>query len=297
MQIQQLKYFIAVTERGSISSAAEELHISQPTISVAIKDLETELGHALLTRSPKGVRLTSFGSAVYKSIEKILEELENLKAPKAPLVSVCIIEANPKLVELVAAFSELNPDVRFFIKHLPKGGSDTTLYDFYVDEAPPPSHHRWFDHYPIQPKEFYAVLPAKNPLSLREIINPGELKDELFAFVTSSDMENYEQVYYMCIEHGFTPRIGAITDSAREKIDLLVQGVYSGIITSNWYECYTDSDNIRLVLLDTVENKGKYYSLYYSDKTQRNPYAMMFYDFVCEYLERERRGAMLSKQP
>ena len=51
MTIQFLKYIVAVTENGSITEAAKQLHISQPSLSAAVKEVEKEVGFALFTRS------------------------------------------------------------------------------------------------------------------------------------------------------------------------------------------------------------------------------------------------------
>jgi LysR family transcriptional regulator, hca operon transcriptional activator len=64
MELRHLRYFVAVVEEGSLTVAAERrLHTSQPSLSRQIKDLEYEVGEALLTRSTGGVELTSAGRA------------------------------------------------------------------------------------------------------------------------------------------------------------------------------------------------------------------------------------------
>ena len=59
--LQQLHYFIEVAAEGSISAAADLLYVSQPTMSAAMKDLETRIGRPLFTRSARGVVLTVDG--------------------------------------------------------------------------------------------------------------------------------------------------------------------------------------------------------------------------------------------
>jgi DNA-binding transcriptional LysR family regulator len=64
MELRHLRYFAAVAETGNLSRAAEKLFIAQPPLSVQIRQLEEELGQALFTRHPKGVRLTAAGQAL-----------------------------------------------------------------------------------------------------------------------------------------------------------------------------------------------------------------------------------------
>ena len=70
MEFRVLKYFLAVAREKSITNAAKKLHISQPTLSKQIKQLEAELGQKLFTRTNYSIRLTEAGYS-YKSALKI----------------------------------------------------------------------------------------------------------------------------------------------------------------------------------------------------------------------------------
>src|ERR1700686_1330 len=64
MELRHLRYFVAVVEEGSLTTAAEKrLHTSQPSLSRQIRDLEDEVGADLLSRSVHGVELTAVGQA------------------------------------------------------------------------------------------------------------------------------------------------------------------------------------------------------------------------------------------
>lgn len=61
MTLQLLKYIVAITEIGSITEAAKQLHISQPSLSAALKEAEKEVGFDIFTRSRSGIALTKEG--------------------------------------------------------------------------------------------------------------------------------------------------------------------------------------------------------------------------------------------
>jgi LysR family hca operon transcriptional activator len=61
MELRHLRYFVAVVEEGSLTSAAERLHTSQPSLSRQVRDLEYEVGAELLSRSVHGVEVTAAG--------------------------------------------------------------------------------------------------------------------------------------------------------------------------------------------------------------------------------------------
>ena len=72
MDLRQLRYFIAVAEELSFTKAATRLHLSQPPVSRAIKQLEEELNVKLLERSKQYVRLTPAGSNFYVEARMVL---------------------------------------------------------------------------------------------------------------------------------------------------------------------------------------------------------------------------------
>ncbi|MBQ7175322.1 MAG: LysR family transcriptional regulator [Lachnospiraceae bacterium] len=76
MKLQQLEYFIAVSKYGSLGKAAAQLYTSQPNVSKVIHTLETELGHPLFERTTRGLRLNSYGKAIYEYASDILKNAE-----------------------------------------------------------------------------------------------------------------------------------------------------------------------------------------------------------------------------
>ena len=72
MELRVLQYFLAIAREQSISKAAEFLHISQPTLSRQIKDMEEELGKQLFIRGNRKITLTEEGMILRKRSEEIL---------------------------------------------------------------------------------------------------------------------------------------------------------------------------------------------------------------------------------
>lgn len=72
MELRVLKYFLTVAQEESFSRAAEKLHLSQPTLSRQLKDLEDEFGKQLLVREPRRILLTEDGQLLRRRAEEIL---------------------------------------------------------------------------------------------------------------------------------------------------------------------------------------------------------------------------------
>lgn len=75
MDLRQIQYFIAIAERGALSSASAFIHIAQPALSAQLAKLEEELGAALFTRHRRGVTLTEAGEIFLEHAHKVTEAL------------------------------------------------------------------------------------------------------------------------------------------------------------------------------------------------------------------------------
>ncbi len=80
MNIQQLKFALAVMKTGSITKAAESLYVSQPNLSNSLKDLESEIGITLFRRTRAGVETTSEGIRFILQAQTIIEQFEDLES-------------------------------------------------------------------------------------------------------------------------------------------------------------------------------------------------------------------------
>ena len=79
MTLQQLKYVIQIAQCGSISTAAQKLFITQPSLSKAVSDLEKEMGITIFCRSSRGVYLTEDGSKFLSYARQVTEQADLLE--------------------------------------------------------------------------------------------------------------------------------------------------------------------------------------------------------------------------
>lgn len=85
MTLLQIQYFRAVAQTGNITNAADELYVSRPAISRAMRDLEMEFGIALFRRSNTGLSLTEAGCAFYEACNDIQARIDSLDAQFAQM--------------------------------------------------------------------------------------------------------------------------------------------------------------------------------------------------------------------
>lgn len=120
IKLQNLRFFIAVYEEGSISAAARKVHATQSGVSVQIRDLEDQLGLSLFERVSTGVAPTKAGEQIYRRALQILREVgrleEDVSAHTGQLagevrVGIMPTFARAILAPALAAFSSAHPNV------------------------------------------------------------------------------------------------------------------------------------------------------------------------------------------
>ena len=118
MELSQLRTLIHVAELGSLSKAADRLHIAQPALSRQVRLLEEELGVRLFARHGRGMVLTEQGQEILKHATRVMAELEEIRAAAsetgAPLRGQIAIGFPPTVadivsVPLVASFGKAHP--------------------------------------------------------------------------------------------------------------------------------------------------------------------------------------------
>lgn len=175
MDLRQLRYFVAIADSGSITSAADVVHVAQSALSRHINLLEEELGGALLQRNARGVVVTEAGQIVLERARFILSELDNLRAEvqahNHELVGIVRIAAPPTLAELIYIplakyFSEKHPRVTLrltecltepAVEQLLQGALDVALVSM-----PSPNSH--IDFTPIFREPLYVIGPPGDPI-------------------------------------------------------------------------------------------------------------------------------------
>jgi LysR family transcriptional regulator, nitrogen assimilation regulatory protein len=95
MDFRQIRYFIAIAEKGGLSAASEVVHIAQPALSTQIANLEEELGVKLFERNGRGVKLTSAGSIFLKHAHLIRDQVAAARQE--------VMELRPELSGIVYA--------------------------------------------------------------------------------------------------------------------------------------------------------------------------------------------------
>jgi LysR family hydrogen peroxide-inducible transcriptional activator len=191
MELHQLRYFCAVAETGSFSRAAEQSHISQPSLSQQILKLEDELGARLFDRLGRSVRLTELGKTFLPRARTVLRELEAARGDVVegkefiggPITVGVIPTVAPYfLPSRLTAFSRKFPEVRvtiveeitpILLDRLRAGTIDVAIL------ALPLRGHE-FEAVPLLTERLFAALPKKHKLTSHRSLSLKDLRAEPF---------------------------------------------------------------------------------------------------------------------
>ncbi|MFE1765212.1 LysR substrate-binding domain-containing protein [Streptomyces angustmyceticus] len=215
-----MRYFVAVAEELHFGRAAVRLHMSQPPLSRAIKQLESETGAPLFTRSPAGVTLTPVGAVLLDEARALLDQAERLRVRVSAAAGVSSLTigilgdgTDPGNTRLAAAFRRTHPGVDIHIRDTdltdPTCGLRAGLVDVALTRAP-------FDDTALSVRELRtdpvgAVLRADDPLARRDHLQLADLADRRwFQFPRGTDP--IWQSYW----NGGTPREGPVVRVVQE---------------------------------------------------------------------------------
>ena len=189
MTLNELKYIVAVAKEKHFRKASEACFVSQPTLSVAIKKLEEELGVQLFERRKQDVLVTAIGKQIVQIAEEILERSDDIKQISkeaqedlsTELRVGAIYTIGPYLLpKLIPEFHKLAPNVPLIIEEnythvladkLQSGELDIVILSLPFSEPN-------IETYPLYEEDFVAVLPNNHsmakidkPLKLQKIEN------------------------------------------------------------------------------------------------------------------------------
>ncbi|WP_179184890.1 LysR family transcriptional regulator [Collinsella vaginalis] len=188
MELRVLEYFLAVARAGSISAAAEELHVSQPTLSRQLIDLERGLGTTLFERSRAGVTLTADGMLLRRRAAEIVDlarttESEIMMSRGAVAGEVRIGCAETRAMELLAqVMGDLKADHPQVTYRIISADADDVaeriergLLDFGLVLRLGACHRLDSLELPSQ-EQAVVVLPSDDPLAKQERFTPADLE-------------------------------------------------------------------------------------------------------------------------
>lgn len=189
MTLTDLRYLVALAHERHFGRAAEKCHVSQPTLSVAVKKVEEELGIQLFERSASEVKITETGRRIVAQAERVLMEASQIQeiaaAGKDPLAGPLrvgvIYTIGPYLLpRLIPRVHRLAPRMPLIIQEnftarlaesLKRGELDVIIISLPFEEAGVVAQ-------PVYEEPFRVLMPADHPWTAERAIDPQHLADD-----------------------------------------------------------------------------------------------------------------------
>lgn len=217
MELRHLQYIAEIVRCSSFTKAAENLNVTQPTISKMIQNLENELNADIFVRNGRQIQLTDVGEAILKYSGPILQMFENLKTEINDLtflnkgsirIGLPPMAGSSFFPDVIKKFQDRYPGItmkmvedgaRKIEESIEEGLLDAGILLLPVNQAV-------FDWFPIFNDRLKVVMHPAHPLADREQIELAELEQERF-ILFNSNFTLHDRIKNACRSAGFVPRI------------------------------------------------------------------------------------------
>ena len=261
-ELRLLRYFVAVAEELHFGRAAARLQIAQPSLSRAIRDLETTLGTDLFARTRRSVRLTDAGRVLLTEGPRALAEVERafehaasvgrgevgeLRLAFLPSAALELIPA------VVRAWREAYPGVRLRLLELLDEPQLDALREGRADvgflRSPRAGGDLAFE--PLLRERLSLVVAPDHRIARRRRVRYADLRDEgLVIWPRVEAPETYDAIIEACRRAGFSPRLVQEASSPHTILGLVAAGIGVAVATSA-YRAHTGTGVVFIPITDS----------------------------------------------
>jgi DNA-binding transcriptional LysR family regulator len=288
LTLRQLKVFESVARLLSFTRAAEELFLSQPAVSIQVKQLEENIGLPLFEHIGKKVHLTEAGRevhhcarAVFQQLEEMKEALNAMKGVSAGRLDIAVASTvNYFAPRLLAAFSQRYPGVELTLEVTNRENLVRLLEanekDIVLMGQPPEKLD--LEAVPFMDNPLVVIAPPGHPLEQEKAISPQRLAEEVFVMRepgsgTRLAMERFFQ------EQGVTIRSG-MEMTRNEAIKQAVRsGMGLGVVSTHTIDLELETGALRVLDVAGLPIPRKWFIVHRKNK-RLSPSAQAFRSFV-----------------
>lgn len=299
MEINYLRDFVHLADVGNFLTAAEDLFISQSSLSKHIKAIEAELGVQLFNRTTRKVRLTEAGDIFLVYAKEIIkQQIEYTKAMKKLAmqsddsfsIGVLPTMAQYDITDIVYTFQRNNPTIK---PNLVMGDTyelKAKLEDGLLDMAFIRETEQSDDYYRIYytTDRLVAVVPVKHPLAALDEISLRQLKDEDLCVIARDTMLR-ELCDRECAKAGFEMKVFYEGHHLTNIADFVTKGEAIALITEGQTK-FMRNPHIKVIKIEpSIETD---INLCYKQNLKLNKACRIFIDTVNNFLMMRRAGKL-----
>ena len=248
MELRSLRYFVMLAEELHFGRAARRLAITQPPLSIAIRNLENELDVQLLVRDRRRVALTEPGRAFLAQARVVLarasDAIETVRAAsrgEAGRLAIGFMSASiyTVLPLTLREFASSHPGVRLELRELtlPQQFAALEKGDIHVGFIRPQPMEAEFSSAVLLQEPLVAALPSGHPLTRNRRVRAQTLAREPFVmFQRSPGLVLHDIVLKFCLQQGFSPHVVQEASQTHAVIGLVSAGIGVALVPSSAQE-------------------------------------------------------------
>ena len=296
MEFLQLKYFQLVARHEHITRASEELHIAQPTLSIAISRLEEELGVSLFDRVGRQIKLNQYGRAFLKTVDKIFLQLEDGKKELRDMMGnqdhIFSFAANNlySYSNVIDQYNKLHPNSHFRQTVGPINKMRQALLQGEIDFclSSPSIVGEGVECIPLAREELYLFVSEKHKFSGRKSIMLSEAANEPFiSLPTEFGLRDLTES--LCQQAGFKPNVVFESLIATGIIDLVNINMGVALLPiPPWIEV---PDNFAVPIRITAPLCLRTISLSYLKNRYMPAATKNFIEYLIDYFKKAEKGS------
>jgi DNA-binding transcriptional LysR family regulator len=247
MELRDLEYFLACLEAGSVTRAAQRVHVAQPTLSHALARLEAELGVRVLERGARApMQVTEAGQRLADRARQALSALGALDDDLAEVASgargrlrLCAVQSAcvTLLPRALAEFSRAHPGVELSVRTLVAEKIAKAVVNGQADlgfvAGAPSSALRYVERELVRREELVALVRKKDPLARRKVVPLSALADRPLVLVPGGTFTG-EIIHDACHQAGFSPRVLLTLSSAEALCEVVRAGLALTILPAGY---------------------------------------------------------------
>lgn len=262
MDFKQVEYFLAVAHSGSFSSAADDLYLSQSSLSKQIIALENELKVTLFDRSKRKIILTSAGQAFFPHAAQIaaacqamLQDIREYRddSPDLAIVAIPVI-AQYGIPAYIAQFNNRFPEVKTVLVEREAADILTALNTQHYNLALMRDNYldpQLYDSVKICSDLMVAVISTRHPLAGRSTLSLAELANENFIMFDKGTVV-HELAVEACQQAGFLPRIFYASLRIESVLSLIASNIGIAIMMKQIVDYHSRSDVVAIPLHEII---------------------------------------------
>jgi DNA-binding transcriptional LysR family regulator len=245
MELRHLRYFVTVAEELHFGRAAARLQMAQPPLSQQIRQLEGELGVALLHRTTHHVALTAAGEAFLEEARRTLAQAEEARRTALRVGSGEVGQfrlgfigsaAYDVLPVLVRAYRVQFAEVEVVLRHMSTAQQLDALHGRTLDVGilRPPVPRATLATLTVRREPFVVAVPAGHPWACSRRIHLAALAQEPFILFPQAMQKDYNaQVLALCRRAGFEPRVGQEVTEMLTLVGLVAAGLGISLVPAS----------------------------------------------------------------